>query len=237
MGSTQLLDRVDAIFTPGKLTCIIGPNGAGKTTLLKTITGEFVPDSGRVTIDEISDLRERRRHIAFAPQSSSPSEDLTVMEMMALGRFNPTMKWISRLNEEDKILIAGSVEATGIGDLMHRKVSSLSGGEMQRTWIAFCLVQNKPYLLLDESLSAVDFISRRRYFNLLRKLVKQQRSVILVTHDLGMVNEFADSVLLINRGSVCYSGPAGDDLDLVLTEPFCNISKPELVSQTPENSE
>lgn len=218
IAGTPILNRVDASFLKGQLTCIIGANGAGKTTLLKTITGEIEPDSGFVAIDEIQDVRDRRRRIAFAPQSSSPPEDLTVMEMMALGRFNPSRRWLAGLDREDRVLVETSAGAAGVDHLMQRKVSSLSGGELQRTWIAFCLVQDKPYLLLDESLSAIDFISRRDYFGLLRNVVEQDRGVILVTHDLAMVDEFADSVLLVDHGSVRYNGPAGNGLESAISQ-------------------
>lgn len=213
VGGTAVLTGINAEFARGKLTCLLGPNGAGKTTLLRCITGELTPANGNVTVGSASTDDELRNIVAFAPQSHTTPDDLTVAEMLELGRFDPRKAWFSSITEDDRRLIDESIALTGIAHLTNRRVTTLSGGEMQRTWIAFCMAQHKPYLLFDESLSAIDFIARRAYFTLLKSVAHQNRGVVLVTHDLAMVNEFADSVLVLDRGVVRYEGPTGDEFD------------------------
>lgn len=217
IAGTLLVDHVSIELQQSKLTCVLGANGAGKTTLLKLITGELKASSGTVSVDVDPDsnpsLRKPANYFSVLPQGSSAPEYLTVREMVGLGRFDPGSKPWARLNELDEQIVQECIDATGMNQLAERKLSTLSGGELQRAWIAFCLVQQKPYLLLDESLSAIDYAARRSYFDLLKSLTRTGKGVVLVTHDLFLVEEFADVVLLMSNGQINYSGPPGKGLE------------------------
>jgi iron complex transport system ATP-binding protein len=218
IGGKLLLDNVSVEIHPGQLTCVLGVNGAGKSTLLKAITGELKTDSGTISIDPStsaeSDAAAIAGQFATLPQGAGAPDYLTVREMIGLGRFVPGRKPWARLSELDHDVIQESIDAVGMRQLADRKLPTLSGGELQRSWIAFCIAQEKQYLLLDESLSAIDYTARWMYFDLLKSLCTAGKGVVLVTHDLFLVAEFADAVILMRDGRVMYSGPAEKGLEL-----------------------
>lgn len=220
LGGTPILDHISTEVQPSKLTCILGANGAGKTTLLKVITGELQANSGTVSVDAHREpggwLGTSASCFSVIPQGATAPDYLTVREMVGLGRFNPQGKPWAGLTELDEMIVQESIDAAGMNQLAERKLSTLSGGELQRSWIAFCLVQQKPFMLLDESLSAIDYAARWSYFDLLRSLCRAGKGVVLVTHDLFLVEEFADVVLWMSGGRITFSGPPGRDLEAAI---------------------
>ncbi len=217
LSNTPILDRVTAELQPATLTCILGANGAGKTTLLKVVTGELKASSGTISVDKNPGsggwFRRSASCFSVIPQGATAPDYLTVRELVSLGRFNPGSKPWDGLSHMDELVVQESINAAGMSQLADRKLSTLSGGELQRSWIAFCLVQRKPYMLLDESLSAIDYAARWSYFDLLSSLCRAGKGVVLVTHDLFLVEEFADVVLWMSGGRITYSGPPGKGLE------------------------
>jgi ABC-type cobalamin/Fe3+-siderophores transport system ATPase subunit len=217
-----ILNGVTGVIPDRSLTCLVGPNGAGKTTLLRILSGELRPTSGRFLIDDTDafslDQREKAHHFSIIPQEIQPPPHLTVLELVTLGRFHPYGALWRRLAEQDRAIIQASLMRCQVDRLSKRRVEELSGGEQRRTWLAFGLAQMKRFLLLDETLDGLDLPAKRSFFRLLRELAAEGRGVLLTTHDLDLVTEFADRVVVMSGGRVKYEGPPVVDIEPLLCQ-------------------
>jgi iron complex transport system ATP-binding protein len=211
-----LLSGVTATIPGSALTCLIGANGAGKTTLLRILAGEMRPASGGYLIGgtPAASLTERQiaRHFSIIPQDVPPPAHLTVSELVTLARFHPRSGLWWRLDDSDRAVISSSLRLCQLSDLSRRRVEQLSGGEQQRAWLAFGLAQEKPYLLLDETLGGLDVLARKAFFGLLKGIASQGKGVVLTTHDLELVSDFADWTVVLRGGRVAYEGPPSGQL-------------------------
>ena len=194
-----ILSNVSATV-PGKgLTCLLGTNGAGKTTLSRIISGELKPTSGKYFIEDIDasllSQRELARYFAIIPQNAPIPPYLTVSEMVGLGRFQPrgSSKW--RLSSQDRAKIDACLARCQIDKLGDRRLDELSGGEQKRAWLAFGLAPDKEFLMLDETLDGMDIFVKRTFFQLLKDIASRDKSILLTSHDLALVSEFADKII------------------------------------------
>jgi ABC-type cobalamin/Fe3+-siderophores transport system ATPase subunit len=211
----SVLSDVTAVITDGALTCLVGPNGAGKTTLLSILAGELRATSGGFLIDgrDASALsqKEATRYFSIIPQDVQPPPHFTVFELVLLGRmgrFQPRKSafwW--RLSEGERNAIHSYLARCQIESLSQRRAEELSGGEQQRAWLAFALAQEKKFLLLDETLDGLDIIAKQSFFRLLKEIASEGKGVLLTSHDLDLVAQFADKVIVLNGGKVSYEGP------------------------------
>ena len=215
-GKRAVLDGVSTVLPSTGLTCLIGTNGAGKTTLLRILCGELKPTSGTFKIGNVNagamTQKGISRYFSIVPQRSPAPAYLTVTEMISLARFRPSRALWWRLNSVDRDRIDEAVRLCEINDFKQRKVVDLSGGEQQRVWVAFAIASAKPFLLLDETFDGLDAFAKRGFFQLVRVLSRKGRAVILATHDLNMVSEYADKVVALSRGRVVYDGNSEADL-------------------------
>jgi iron-chelate-transporting ATPase len=216
----RVLDAVSGTVPAAGLTCILGMNGAGKTTLLRILCGELKPDSGTFFIgDQDAGLlaaRDIARHFAIIPQRSPAPPYLTVAEMVALGRFHARRSLWWRLDHDDRDKVRLAIARCQVEDFRNRKVAELSGGEQQRVWLAFGLAADKRFLVLDETLDGMDVFAKRSFFRLLRDIAREGKAVILATHDLTMVTEWADRVVVLRQGRMVYEGGAVVDIEALL---------------------
>ena len=216
-----LLSDVTSIMPDNALTCLIGANGAGKTTLLRILTGDLKPTSGRFLIDDTAASSLTRsqitRHFSIIPQDVQPPPHLTVLELVTLGRFHPYGALWWRLNDRDLDTVRSCLNLCQLDQLSKRRVDELSGGEQQRAWLAFGLAQEKRFLLLDETLGGLDVLAKQSFFKLLREIASEGKGVVLTTHDLELVADYADRVVVLNNGRVTYEGPPNTNLRSFLT--------------------
>ncbi len=213
----SVLSGVTTAIPDGTLTCFVGPNGAGKTTLLRILAGELKATSGRFLIDgsDASALSQKEvaRHFSLIPQDVQPPPHFTVFELVALGKFRPDKRalwW--RLSESERDAVHSYLARCHLEPLSQRRVEELSGGEQQRAWLAFALAQEKRFLLLDETLDGLDIIAKQSFFKLLKQIASEGKGILLTTHDLDLVTQFADRVIVLNGGIVSYDGPPNTDL-------------------------
>lgn len=194
----------------GKVTAIIGPNGCGKSTTLKAIS-RILPYSGKITFKgkEISKFshREFARCLAVLTQSPQAPADLTVSDLVEMGRF-PHRGFLGRGNAaEDQKHIAWALEQTNMTAMKHRLLSTLSGGERQRAWIAMALAQRPEVLFLDEPTTYLDICHQLEVMQLLAKLNQQLGlTVVMVVHELNHAIQFADFAAVIKAGRLVASG-------------------------------
>ncbi|BCB02727.1 ABC transporter ATP-binding protein [Bacillus sp. KH172YL63] len=197
-----------------KITTIIGSNGCGKSTLLKAITRIISHQSGNVVLDgEIiskGDTKELAKKMAILPQTPESASGLTVGELVSYGRF-PHQKGMGRLTKKDYDVINWALEVTGTADFKFREVDALSGGQRQRVWIAMALAQETDIIFLDEPTTYLDMAHQLEVLELLQKLNREQeRTIVMVLHDLNQAARFADHIVAMKEGEIVKSGSCED---------------------------
>ena len=193
-----------------KITTIIGSNGCGKSTLLKAITRIISHQSGEVVLDgkSISSVNTKAlaQKMAILPQSPESASGLTVGELVSYGRF-PYQKGFGRLTKRDYEVIDWALEVTGTLEFKFRPVDSLSGGQRQRVWIAMALAQETEIIFLDEPTTYLDMAHQLEVLELLQKLnIEQERTIVMVLHDLNQAARFADYMIAMKEGRIIKAG-------------------------------
>lgn len=209
LGGTTILEDVSFDVDRGTWTGLLGPNGSGKTTLLRAVAG-LVPHTGRVTLLGIPlaawSARLRARRLAFVRQSVGLTFDFTVGELVGLGR-GPHKAWLEGANADDRHRVQAALERVGLEGFTSRSALSLSGGELQRAFLAQALVQEADVLLLDEPTAHLDVHFQYEMMDVVRHLVDNGRTVVAVFHDLTLAARYADQLLVLSDGRLAESGP------------------------------
>jgi len=210
LGGSTVLHGVSVELPPG-WTAIVGPNGAGKSTLLRALAGLLPRQAGEVWLQgrplDAWSARERARHIAWLAQQGQAHGDLTVRELVHLGRL-PHLGLFGTPGLEDERQVDAAMQATECAAWQQRRLQQLSGGERQRCLLARALAVQAPVLLLDEPTTHLDPPHQVAVVRLLQGLGRQG-TVASVLHDLPLALQ-ADHVLLMQRGRVVARG-AHDD--------------------------
>ncbi|WP_208560297.1 metal ABC transporter ATP-binding protein [Marinilactibacillus kalidii] len=197
-------------FRAGKLTAIVGPNGAGKSTLIKTMLDFIKPVTGEIQYTvrgQSATYKEVKNHIAYVPQNSSVDWDFpaTVLDVVLMGRYGK-LGWFKRTGKKDRAIAKDMLNKVGMPSFANRQISQLSGGQRQRVFLARALAQEADIYMLDEPLAGVDIKTEGIIMDLLRELTRQNKTVIVVHHDLQTVEEYFDDVVFINQEALS-SGP------------------------------
>lgn len=209
-----LVKDLDLPAAPGTITVLVGPNGSGKTTVLRTLVGLREPSAGRVTLDgtaiDALPRRERARAIAYLPQSTPLYHDLTVSQLVGLGRL-PHAGPLGTPHPDDGEAIRTALADVGLAALAGRGVFSLSGGEFQRTLLARMLATRAPVLVLDEPTTALDIGQALDFLEQCRTLAARGNRIVLAVHDLELARRYADTAVLLaadGSGAVDVGPPA-----------------------------
>ncbi len=192
-----ILENVNLDIFPHKFVSIIGPNGSGKTTLLKLILGLLQPQKGSVLIFGGKPERERDR-IGYVPQhfQLDLSFPATVQEVVLMGLVHKK-QWF-RFSSHAKKKVYEVLDIVGLGSLAKEMFRSLSGGQRQRVLIARALISQPEILLFDEPTAHVDTVAEKILMDLLKQ-ISRELTVILVSHDLGFVSKYVDTVVCVNK--------------------------------------
>jgi len=215
LGRAQVVRNVSTIIQPGEWVTIIGPNGAGKTTILRALAG-LVPFTGSISFggQDIASCspREIARRIALVPQHPFTPSELTVAEYVLLGR-TPHIGYLATEKRSDRLAAERAMSRLSLRSFADRPLGTLSGGELQRAVLARALAQEAPILLLDEPTSALDLGHQQRALELVDSLRRDaELTVISAMHDLSLAGQFADRLVLIDRGKVVAGGSAPEVL-------------------------
>ena len=205
----RLLDGITLNLPAGQVIALIGHNGSGKSTLLKVLARQ-VAAQGRIAFEgrPLSDWRPRdyARRLAFLPQTTPPAEGMLVRELVALGRY-PWHGALGRFGPRDHEAVAAAMQECGVEPFADRLVDTLSGGERQRVWLAMMVAQQAGTLLLDEPISALDIAHQVEVLALIRRMCHdQQRSAVIVLHDVNMAARFCDHIVALKRGRLAMQG-------------------------------
>ncbi|GAA1759632.1 ABC transporter ATP-binding protein [Agromyces humatus] len=217
LGGREVLHRVSLSVESGHFVGLLGPNGSGKSTLLRTLYRVRTPAGGQVRLDEADVLRMRRRELARTVsvmlQETSSEFDLTVLEVVLLGRA-PYHGSFGRDTAVDLRIAHDALRRVGSLDLVDRMVGELSGGQKQRVMLARALAQGGPVLVLDEPTNHLDIAHQ---LELMRIVGTLDCTVIAALHDLNLASAHCDEVAVLNDGRLVAFGPPDDVLtpDLV----------------------
>ena len=208
MKKKAVISNIDLSVAEGELVVLAGPNGSGKTTLLKTAGGLLPPLEGKVEINgkDIYSLRPRERaaFTAFLFQVRDSPWPFTVRETVEQGRF-AYRGWLGSETREDREAVKAALEKADLASLADRRITELSGGELQRVYIARCLAQEAAFLLLDEPENNLDPRYSYIIMKLLAEIAGEGRGVIVSLHDLRLALRFAHRVALLSPHGVIHA--------------------------------
>ena len=215
---TPALDGVTLDLPEGRITAFCGPNGSGKSTALRVLRGLHRPAAGSAEIAgrPLADwsARDLARAVAMLSQTPEAPPELTVGDLVMLGRFAHRGRFAGP-SPEDRAASDSALAATEMDFLRDRPIGRLSGGQLQRAWIAMTLAQDAPRIFLDEPTNHLDIAHAFEVLDLIVRLNRTDgRSFVLVLHDLNMAMRYADRVVLFDAGKVVAAGATKD----VLTE-------------------
>ena len=204
-GERPVLRSVSFDVPAGKLMGVVGPNGAGKSTLLKAMLGLIVPDGGSVRVQGLPVLNSRNV-VAYVPQTEAVDWDfpVTVYDVVLMGRYG-RLGWFGRPGAADRQMALKALDQVSMIDFKSRHIRQLSGGQQKRVFIARALCQQADILLLDEPFAGVDAATEQAIFQLIDRLTADGKTLIVVNHDLSVLQRF-DLILLLNQQVVAF-GP------------------------------
>jgi manganese/zinc/iron transport system ATP- binding protein len=200
------LSDISVEIAQGTMLAIVGPNGGGKSTFIKAVLGLINPHAGSVFFFGKSFAQQRMR-VAYIPQHLSVDWDFpaSVLDVVLMGRYGH-LGWFWRPSRHDIAKAHEALQAIDLAEYAHCHINELSGGQRQRVFVARALVQDADLLLLDEPLVGVDIATERLIIDLLKKLRTQNKTIMMVHHDLQTLSEYFDWVLLLNKTKIAY-GP------------------------------
>lgn len=208
--NVDIIKGVSVTVNRGENLCIVGPNGCGKSTLLKSIAS-IIGYRGSIKIDgkdtSSLDRKELATKIGLMSQISQIYFPYTVYETVALGRYAHSKGAFSGLSSHDRNIILDSIEKVKLYDYKDKMINELSGGQLQRVFLARTMAQNPDVILLDEPTNHLDLKHQIELLEHLTQWIKDNNKIVVgVLHDLNLVQYFADNVLILNHGNVISYG-------------------------------
>ncbi len=204
------LEDVNLKVSPGEFLALIGPNGSGKTTLIKTILGLVTPVAGTVQLfgKPPQQLDGEWRRVGYVPQIAQidPRFPIQVFDVVLMGRYGQ-LGLIRRPGRRDRKAAWRALERVGMSNLAQRSIGRLSGGQRQRVLVARALATEPELLLLDEPTTGVDVGTTEGLFDLLDDLHRQGITILVASHDVGVVAQHVNQVACLNRRLVTHGRP------------------------------
>lgn len=223
----NILNNISVRIQGGQLVSVIGPNGTGKTTFIKAIA-QIIKHSGKIKLEE-NGQKLSRREVAYVPQMTTPTTDLTVFEMVLLGRVRD-LTW--KVEHHHLEAVSNILQDLGLISLSKTSFSKLSGGQRQLVTMAQALVSNPKVLLLDEPTSALDLRHQLQVMDIAKKYTKENDAITLVVlHDLALAARYSDQLCLLHKGNLVKTGTPQEVLDPNLLEQVYKVEVDVSVSK------
>ena len=207
------LDGVSLQAPRGSITAVVGPNGSGKSTLVRALLGRVPLSAGTIALDgaDVSTLARAdiARRVAVVTQREDTVFPIEVRQYVALGRMPHVGTW-GRESADDRAAIERALVRAEVDQLATRSVHDLSGGEWQRARFARALAQDGEAFVADEPTTFLDVAHEMAVFEMLGGLARDDRAVLLVSHQLNLVARFADRLVLLNAGRVAAAGSVNE---------------------------
>lgn len=221
-GDKRILDNTSFSLDYGHWLMICGPNGAGKSTIVKALS-QGCCYKGEISLDgvNISKLKSSSlaRKLGFLSQKYNVSYSFTVREVVSLGRYSYSDSVFGGISSNDTEKINEAIEITGLTELADRSVLTLSGGELQRTFLAQLFAQDPKIIVLDEPTNNLDLQYQKQIFELIQDWMKSgERAVISVVHDLSLARLYGTDAILLDHGKIVAKGTH----DKVISDEYLN---------------
>ncbi len=220
-GGEPVIRDLSLQIAGGEFISMIGPNGAGKSTLLKIMSGDIIPGAGSVLFNgrPLGEYRPRSlaRMLSVVHQAVETRSSFTVREFIRMGRF-PHQGSLVIENDRDREVIEEAAETTGAGNLLDRRLTELSGGELQLVRIAHALAQNSSVILLDEPVSHLDIQHAVMIMDILWKLNRGGATVLAVLHDINLASDYSGRIIGMKDGGTFFNGPPREVIRYDLVE-------------------
>jgi iron complex transport system ATP-binding protein len=215
-GELTLIDDLSFSLEEGDRIAIVGPNGAGKSTLVNAIS-QSIPYTGEVFYNgtPIKKFKptELAQRLGMLIQSQHVGYSFTVEEVVSLGRYSRTHGLFSAHTDADKTAIEDALRRCGLEEISQQSVLTLSGGELQRTFLAQVFAQDPQLMILDEPTNHLDLVYQKRIFELIDEwLATPERAVLSVIHDLTLARAFSTKVMLLDKGRIVALGTPAEAL-------------------------
>ena len=215
-GEKHVVKQVDLQLPRGKVISFIGPNGAGKSTVLNIITRLIAQDSGNVYFDDKElkqwKSKELAKKMAILTQNINISMKLTVKELVSFGRFPYSG---SNLTQEDYDMVKMAIDYMELQEFENRFIDELSGGQLQRAYIAMVIAQDTEFIFFDEPTNNLDIYHASNMMKLVRRLCDELgKTVILVLHEINLASAYSDYIAAFKDGELY----AFDTVDKVMTK-------------------
>lgn len=208
----QVVKDINVTIGEQKLTAFIGPNGAGKSTVLSMISRLIAKDTGEIYLDhnEVKAWRSKElaKKLSILRQTNGISMQITVEELVSFGRFPYTK---GKLTKNDQEIVAESLRHLGLEVLKKQTINTLSGGQLQRAYIAMILAQDTDYILLDEPLNNLDMNFAVQIMQILQQLVQDLgKTILIVLHDINFAASYADEIIAMKDGELFIQGKTNE---------------------------
>lgn len=200
----EIIKNINIAFEEGSITSIAGKNGCGKTTLLKTASNLLKPFSGEITIrgKDISSIpnKELAKKISFLPQLRTVP-NITVFNLVMHGRY-PYLGFSRTPQKEDREIVDKAIENMRLNEYINKNIQELSGGQRQKAYIAMVLAQDTDIIFLDEPTTYLDINHQLEILEIIKKLKKMGKTIVMVLHDLSYALSYSDKICLMENGEV-----------------------------------
>lgn len=206
-GKRRVVEEASLSLEAAKVTTLVGPNGSGKSTLLRSLARLHQLDSGTVSLDGHPDAtllsrREFAQRVTLLAQHRPNPSGISVRDLVGYGRQPYLRRW-GRSSAEDLLAVEEAMEKTRVVSMAERPIDELSGGELQRVWLASCLAQDAKVLLLDEPTTFLDLRHQVEFLDLICELAELHGVAVgVVLHDLNHAAEVSDVIAVMHRGSI-----------------------------------
>ena len=228
--SVVISENINFSISEGELVGLVGANGIGKSTLLRSLAGMQPVLNGSIFLNKKAlnsyGTLEMAMHLSIVLTEAPASKNLTVLELVSLGR-QPHTNWMGSLSATDSEAIQFALEATDTNSLAQRKCFELSDGQLQRVYIARALAQDTPLIVLDEPTTHLDLYHRANVLKLLKKLAKETKKTILFsTHEIDLAIQLCDKVIVMAEAATFFDTPT----KLIESDRFNSIFPKEIIS-------
>ncbi|MFK7782610.1 ABC transporter ATP-binding protein [Psychroserpens sp.] len=227
---TVIANTINIELNQGELIGLVGANGIGKSTLLRTLSSIQSPLDGSIYLNEKPlekfPLTELAKHMSLVLTEQLISKNLTVFELIALGR-QPYTNWVGNLSEYDIDIIEKAIQQTNLSELKNRRCFELSDGQLQKVMIARALAQDTDLIILDEPTTHLDMYHKAYILKLLQKLAKQTNKTILFSsHEIDLAIQLCDTMIVMTNNNVTSDTPC----QLIEKGVFNNLFPKDLIS-------
>jgi iron complex transport system ATP-binding protein len=215
-GGRDVIFDIDFNVDKGESLAIIGPNGCGKTTLLRAIAG-LIKFSGSITIDGLGlaqlKPRQQARRLALLSQLAPANFAYSVYDTVMMGRYAHLSGLLAPPGAADREMVQNCLNVLDLADLRHKPINTLSGGQLQRVYLARALAQDPDIILLDEPTNHLDLKYQFQLIDYLKNwAVAENKTIIGVLHDINLARYLTENMLVLKGGRIAAKGPAAEIL-------------------------